>query len=302
MVAYLLALGAVERNTSIIAVVLIIEVVGGLRGAEGAVLTSGALRMPTGFKVCERAVEVFHFVIVQPHFIDEVHDARHLAANMVNLVRSIIAVEANTEQAADFVLTIHTEKLLDFCLRFCKPIFCGSTKRGAESLARIDIGVEVHGNVIRTISQTVLFEGVPANRLAYDIIEIIDFIGKGGRIGTPLAEQGKGIFPFGHSMDFPPLRVENAVYSENFDGNRNIGKADNAVDILAIAKIAMISSGIDKGIANTSVYLLRGIGQLPARYTDNTERGFKICDNVLASIEVDSVGVAVTSDVNDGVH
>ena len=103
-------------------------------------------------------------------------------------------------------------------------------------------------------------------------------------------------------MDFPPLGVENAVYSENFDGNRNIGKADNAVDILAIAKITMISSGIDKGVANTSVYLLRGIGQLPARHTDNTERGFKICDNVLASIEVDGVGVAVASDVGDGVH
>ena len=64
----------------------------------------------------------------------------------------------------------------------------------------------------------------------------------------------------------------------------------------------MISSGIDKGVANTSVYLLRGIGQLPARYTDNTERGFKICDNVLASIEVDGVGVAIASDIDDGVH
>ena len=275
---------------------------GGLRGAEGAVLASGALRVPTGFEVCERAVEVFHLVIVQPHFIDEVHDARHLAANMVNLVRSIIAIEANTEQAADFVLTIHTEKLLDFCLRFCKPIFCGSTKRGAESLTRIDIGVEVHRNIIRKISQIVLFEGVPANQLAYDIIEIIDFIGKGVRIGTPLAEQGKGIFPFGHIMDFTPLRVKNTVHSENFDGNRNIGKADNAVDILAIAKITMISSGINKGVADACVYLLRSIGQLPTRYADNTERGFKICDNVLASIEVDGVGIALASDVDDGVH
>ena len=86
MIAYLLALGAVERNAGIVAVILIIKVVGGLRGAEGAVLASGALRVPAGFKVCERAVEVFHFVIVQPYFIDEVHNARHLAANMVNLV------------------------------------------------------------------------------------------------------------------------------------------------------------------------------------------------------------------------
>ena len=275
---------------------------GGLCGAEGAVLASGALRVPTGFKVCERAVEVFHFVIIQPHFIDEVHDACHLAANMVNLIRSTITVEANTEQAADFVLTIHTEKLLDFCLRFCEPIFCGSAKCGAESLAGIDIGVEVHRNVIRKIGQTVLFEGVPANRLAYDIIEIIDFIGKGVRIGTPLAEHGKGVFPFGHIMDFTPLGVKNAVYSENFDGNRNIGKADDAVDILAIAKVTMISSGINKGVADACVYLLRSIGQLPARYADNAERVFKIRDNVLASIEVDGVGVAVASDIDDGVH
>ena len=103
-------------------------------------------------------------------------------------------------------------------------------------------------------------------------------------------------------MDFAPLGIENAVYSENFDGNRNIGETDDAVDILAVAKVTMISGGVNKGVADASVYLLRSIGQLPARYADDAERVFEIRDNVLASIEVDGVGVAVASDVDDGVH
>ena len=145
-----------------------------------------------------------------------------------------------------------------------------------------------------------MFKNVCGQFTFYQKTQTIN-IGQIVGIGVPFTKYCKHIFPCGQSA-YPPVIKEQTVQSKNFNLDRNIGQADNAISVFTINKITMSQNSTIKSIADTFTNLLGTRGQFFTRNTDNAEGFFKISGNVFTSVKIDNVGVAVAGDINDGIH
>ena len=252
-----------------------------------------------GFQIGMSTIDIFYLVISNFQPIKNFDNAWHFAANFTNFSLRIVPTKRNTKQHKKFSF-IYIKEFFNFFLRLSKAIISGRAERRAERFTRFNIRTQGRRNKWSKTYKTVLFKNVCGQFTFYQILQAFNIRQIVG-IGIPFTKCCKHIFPCGQST-YRPLIVKQTVKSENFNLDRNIGQADNAISVFTINKITMSHNSTIKSIADTFANLLGTRGQFFTRNTDNAEGFFKIGGNVLASIKIDNVSVTVAWNINDSIH